>query len=222
MNLLCRIENRITMILLAQQINYFPMMVPLLGVLVPFVIRWIDNLNKHKKARQLIDLVKTRDELSELLLLKREAGGPQNALLIRRMEVMLFDLDKQIRTTGRQYKIQPYILLIAVEIIFFISGMYFGILVWMDKIISGKSHENNVPFLEGIFGSPGARISLLLIYVTFSVYWVIKREVKIQKKYGRKWVFNLVMLAFFNLTFVAVTLLFSLLLSLLDFINPWF
>lgn len=210
------------MILLNQQISYLPVLVPLLGVLVPFIIRWIDNLNKHKKARQLIDLVKTRDELHELLLAKREEGGTHHAMLIRRMEMMLFDLDKQIRTTGRQYKVQPYILLIAGEIIFFISSMYFGILAWMDKIVNGKSYENDLPFLEGIFESAGARILLLLIYVTFSVYWVIKREAKFHKQFGTRYVFNLVMLGYFNLTFVVVTLIFSLLLSLLDFVNPWF
>jgi len=209
-------------LLVAQPINYFPILVPLLGVLVPFVIRWIDNLNKHQKARQLIDLVKTRDELNDLLLIKREAGGSQNALLTKRMEAMLFDLDKQIRTTGRQYKVQPYIILLAGEIIFFISSLFFGIISWMDRIITGKSQEHKLPFLEGIFEAPAARITLLLFYVTFSVYWVIKRESRFQILYGRKWVFNAVMLGYFNLTFLIVTLIFSLLLSILDFINPWF
>ena len=47
--------------------SYLPILVPVLGLLVPFIIRWIENRSRLKQAQHLLQVIKTRDEIDKLI-----------------------------------------------------------------------------------------------------------------------------------------------------------
>ncbi len=194
---------------------------PLLGLLIPLIIRFIEKQNKLQRSRRLIDLLKTRDELKQLLADKVQ-DKTASQIVVKRVNDLIAEIEKEIFAPPRETKIKYYVVLISVEIVTVISGIYFGILVFMNRIIKGRSHENNLPFLEGVFENPVARVMMLVIFVTLSVFLTLRLAHQLEDRAHNKHRFNMMMLLVFNVLFIAITLVSSLLLYLLDFVNPWF
>jgi ABC-type multidrug transport system fused ATPase/permease subunit len=194
---------------------------PLLGLLIPLVIRFVEKQNKLQRSRRLIDLLKTRDELKQLLAEKIE-NQSATQVVVRRVNDLIAEIEKEIFAPPRETKIKYYIVLISIEVVTFISAIYFGILVFMNKVINGKSYESNLPFLEGIFANPVARVMMLMLFVTLSIFLTMRVASHLEPRARNKYRFNFMMLLVFNVLFIAITLASSLLLYLIDFVNPWF
>jgi hypothetical protein len=194
---------------------------PLLGLLIPLIIRFVEKQNKLQRSRRLIDLLKTRDELKQLLAEKIE-NQSATQVVVRRVNDLIAEIEKEIFAPPRETKIKYYIVLISIEVVTFISAIYFGILVFMNKVINGKSYESNLPFLEGVFANPVARVMMLMLFVTLSIFLTMRVASQLEPRARNKYRFNLMMLLVFNVLFIAITLASSLLLYLIDFINPWF
>jgi len=194
---------------------------PLLGLLIPLIIRFVEKQNKLQRSRRLIDLLKTRDELKQLLAEKIE-NQSATQVVVRRVNDLIAEIEKEIFAPPRETKIKYYIVLISIEVVTFISAIYFGILVFMNKVINGKSYESNLPFLEGIFANPVARVMMLMLFVTLSIFLTMRVASQLEPRARNKYRFNLMMLLVFNVLFIAITLASSLLLYLIDFVNPWF
>ena len=61
--------------------SYLPVLVPALGLLVPFLIRWIENRSRLRQAQHLLQVIKTRDEIEKLL-----AEAEKEAILLPEKE----------------------------------------------------------------------------------------------------------------------------------------
>jgi hypothetical protein len=194
---------------------------PLLGLLIPLIIRFVEKQNKLQRSRRLIDLLKTRDELKQLLA---EKINDQTAtqVVVKRVNDLIGEIEREIFAPPRETTIKYYIVLISIEVVTFISAIYFGILVFMNKVINGKSYENRLPFLEGVFANPLARVMMLMLFVTLSIFLTMRIAQTLESQARNKYRFNLMMLLVFNVLFIFIALSSSLLLYLIDFVNPWF
>ncbi|MES2733025.1 MAG: hypothetical protein V4714_14850 [Bacteroidota bacterium] len=194
---------------------------PLLGLLIPIIIRMLEKQNKLQRSRRLIDLLKTREELKQLLAEKIQ-DKTASQVVLKRVNDLVAEIEGEIFAPPRETKVKFYVILISIEIVTIISGIYFGILVFMNRLIRGKSYENNLPFLEGIFSNPVARVMMLMIFVTLSVFFTLMIARRLEDEARNKYRFNLMMLLVFNALFLTISLISSLLLYLIDFVNPWF
>src|SRR3954451_8287396 len=98
---------------------------PLLGLLIPLIIRFIEKQNKLQRSRRLIDLLKTRDELKQLLAEKIQ-DKTASQVVVKRVNDLIAEIEKEIFAPPRETKIKYYVVLISVEIVTVISGIYFG------------------------------------------------------------------------------------------------
>lgn len=194
---------------------------PLLGLLIPLIIRLVEKQNKLQRSRRLIDLLKTRDELKQLLAEKIQ-DQTATQVVVKRVNDLIGEIEREIFAPPRETTIKYYIVLISIEVVTFISAIYFGILVFMNKVINGKSYENNLPFLEGVFANPVARVMMLMLFVTLSIFLTMRIAQKLESRARDKYRFNFMLLLVFNILFIVITLSSSLLLYLIDFVNPWF
>ena len=194
---------------------------PLLGLLIPLIIRFVEKQNKLQRSRRLIDLLKTRDELKQLLAEKIN-DQPATQVVVKRVNDLIGEIEREIFAPPRETTIKYYIVLISIEVVTFISAIYFGILVFMNKVINGKSYENNLPFLEGVFANPVARVMMLMLLVTLSIFLTMRIAQKLESRARNKYRFNLMMLLVFNVLFIVITMSSSLVMYLIDFVNPWF
>ena len=194
---------------------------PLLGLLIPLIIRIVEKQNKLQRSRRLIDLLKTRDELKQLLAEKID-DQTATQVVVKRVNDLIGEIEREIFAPPRETTIKYYIVLISIEVVTFISAIYFGILVFMNKVINGRSYENSLPFLEGVFANPVARVMMLMLFVTLSIFLTMRIAQQLENQARNKYRFNLMMLLVFNVLFIFITLASSLLLYLIDFVNPWF
>jgi hypothetical protein len=199
---------------------YLPVLVPVLGIFVPFIIRWIDNRSRLKKAQHLLQVIKTREELESLI------KNP-DALSVRLQEneeqmisYYCQELEKEI--SGKDaIEFRLYPILISLEIIFFASAAFTGMLGIFKSLIYAQGNET-LPFLEGIFSNPATRIGLLMACLIGSLYFSHGFGQKIRIRQGNNLKTELMIFGIFNGIFLLTILLLGGLLFLLDLIIPWF
>ncbi len=200
--------------------GYLPILVPALGLLVPFIIRWIENRSRLKQAQHLLQVIRTRDEIETIL-----KESDENIIQIQeneeeRLRYYREELEKEIR--GRDaLDIRLYPILISIEIIFFVSAAFTGMLGFFQQLIYAQGNDT-LPFLEGIFSNPATRISLLLFCLSGSLYLSHLSAQRIRMRLGNNIRSELRIFSLFNLYFLSAVLLLGLVLYLLDLIIPWF
>lgn len=191
-----------------------------MGLLVPFIIRWIENRSRLRQAQHLLQVIKTRDEIDKIL---QESQG--SAIEIQeneeeRLRYYRLRLEKEIG--GRDaVGIRLYPVLISIEIIFFVSAVYGGMLDFFKRLIYAQGNQT-LPFLEGIFSVPSVRIGLLVFCLSLSVYFSYLSGQRIRLKSGGSIRNELLIFGIFNLYLLLSLFVLGLLLYLLDMIMPWF
>lgn len=200
--------------------SYLPILVPALGLLVPFILRWIENKSRLNQAQHLLQVIKTRDEIQKLI---EDSEQHQIQLPESEEEQLRFlrqELEKEIR--GRDaLDIRLYPILISIEMIFFISAAFSGFIGFLQQLIYAQGNET-LPFLEGIFSNPGSRIALLLACLSISLYLNHFSARRISMRMGVNVKSELRIFLFFNAYFLLVIFFVGFLLYLLDLIMPWF
>lgn len=200
--------------------SYIPILVPALGLLVPFLIRWIENKSRLKQARHLLDVIQTRDEIAKLL---KDAESEGFTLLDNEESQLRYyekELEKEIRRNDI-IEIRLYPVLISLEIIFFVSALFSGAISFLEKLIYAQGNQT-LPFLEGIFSNSNIRISLLLICLLTSLYLTYSVQKKLILRFGYSKTTELKIFGIFNLFFLICILTLGLVLFILDWIMPWF
>jgi hypothetical protein len=200
--------------------SYIPILVPALGLLVPFLIRWIENKSRLKQARHLLDVIQTRDEIAKLL---KDAESEGFTLLDNEESQLRYyekELEKEIRRNDI-IEIRLYPVLISLEIIFFVSALFSGAISFLEKLIYAQGNQT-LPFLEGIFSNSNIRISLLLICLLTSLYLTHSVQKKLILRFGYSKATELKIFGIFNLFFLSCILTLGLVLFILDWIMPWF
>ena len=201
-------------------INYLPVIVPALGLLVPFVIRWIENKSRLRKARHLLEVISTRDEILNLL-----AGAEEKRIRLLenekvQLEYFARELESEI-TQNHRTEIRIYPIMISLEMIFFISALFSGAVSFLQKLVYAQGNET-LPFLEGIFSNPSIRLSLLIICLIISLYLTYIYQKNLLLRHGISFRTELRIFGVFNLVFAAILLALGLILYLLDLVIPWF
>ncbi len=201
-------------------LNYLPVIVPALGLLVPFVIRWIENKSRLRKARHLLDVIKTRNEISGLLeeAEERDMRLPHNEKV--QLQFYALELEKEISQT-QVTEIRLYPILISLEIIFFVSALFSGALTFLQKLVYAQGNET-LPFLEGIFSNPSIRLVLLIFCLLSSLYLTYMVQKKLVIRLGYSFRTELRIFGIFNLFFAGILLALGMVLYLLDLVIPWF
>jgi hypothetical protein len=92
---------------------------------------------------------------------------------------------------------------------------------YINKVFSGPSYESGLYFLEGIFQTTTARLLLLMVFVSISVFLAIKKAKPYTDKIANSLRRNLTLIALFNLILILVTLAACFLLWALDPIVPY-
>jgi len=200
--------------------SYIPILVPALGLLVPFLIRWIENKSRLKQARHLLDVIQTRDEIAKLL---KDAESEGFTLLDNEESQLRYyekELEKEIRRNDI-IEIRLYPILISLEIVFFVSALFSGAISFLEKLIYAQGNQT-LPFLEGIFSNSNIRISLLLICLLTSLYLTYSVQKKLILRFGYSKTTELKIFGIFNLFFLICILTLGLVLFILDWIMPWF
>ncbi len=200
--------------------SYIPILVPALGLLVPFLIRWIENKSRLKQARHLLDVIQTRDEIAKLL---KDAESEGFTLLDNEESQLRYyekELEKEIRRNDI-IEIRLYPILISLEIVFFVSALFSGAISFLEKLIYAQGNQT-LPFLEGIFSNSNIRISLLLICLLTSLYLTYSVQKKLILRFGYSKTTELKIFGIFNLFFLTCILTLGLVLFILDWIMPWF
>lgn len=200
--------------------SYLPIIVPALGLLVPFIIRWSETKSRLGQARHLLSVIKTREEIQDLL----ERLEKNHIALLENEEAQLRYFEKELEKEIRQKNkldIRLYPILISVEIIFFTSAIFTGTLAFLQRLIYGQGLEN-LPFLEGIFSDYWTRISILLVCLGLSIYMAHGVWKRLVYRWGTTTRVDLVTFGVFNAFFFGMVVLIGVILSLLDFVMPWF
>ena len=200
--------------------SYLPVLVPALGLLVPFLIRWIENRSRLRQAQHLLQVIKTRDEIEKLL-----AEAEKEAILLpeKEEEQLRFyrhALETEIRGID-VLKIRLYPILISLEIIFFASAVFSGFLGIFQQLIYAQGNET-LPFLEGIFSNPGMRLVLLLLCLLAALYLTYLSSMKLSMKPGKTIAREIRIFLVFNGFFFGLLFLLGLMLYLFDLLLPWF
>lgn len=200
--------------------GYLPVLVPALGLLVPFLIRWIENRSRLRQAAHLLEVIRTRDEIARLLGEPEEEnpGIPENEIL--RLRYYHKELEKEI-TRNESFGIRLYPVLVSVEMIFFVSAIFSGAIRFLERLIYAQGNET-LPFLEGIFSDARVRIFLLIACLLLSLFLTHSYQKRIVMRQGISLRSELRAFGAFNLFFLGIILLTGLVLYLLDLIMPWF
>ena len=197
-----------------------PILVPAIGLLVPFFIRWIENKSRLRQARHLLDVIKTKDEIAKLL---SDAQNQGFALMENEESQLRFygkELEKEIKRND-VVDIRLYPILISVEIIFFVSAIFYGAISFLEKLIYAQGNQT-LPFLEGIFSNSNIRILLLMACLLASLFFThsVQKRLLLRNGFSRKT--ELKIFGVFNLFFFLCIFILGLVLFLLDWVMPWF
>ncbi len=200
--------------------NYLPILVPALGLLVPFIIRWIENKSRLRQARHLLDVIKTRDEIEKML----DTAADKNLTLLENEEVQLRYYQKELENEIRKndvIDIRLYPILISIEMIFVVSVIFTGAVSVLQELIYAQGNKT-LPFLEGIFSDSHIRISLLIFCLLISLYMTHGYQKRLLMRQGTSTKTEFRIFLVFNLFFFSMLLGLGLILYALDWLMPWF
>ena len=200
--------------------NYLPILVPALGLMVPFLIRWIENKSRLSQARHLLQVIQTRDEINQML--KRADSSDMHLLENEAVQLRYFqtELEKEIKR-NRSLDIRLYPILISIELVFFISAVFMRAISFLENLIYAQGNQT-LPFLEGIFSNSGIRIGILIFCVGLALYGTHGLQKRIEFRRGSSIKTDLLMFVIFNFVFSCIVLLLGLTLFWLDWVFPWF
>ena len=166
-----------------------------LAVIVPFIIPLIEKKDKLKKTVYLIELIKTRDELSAII--HKSTRDKNSPILVDKLKRNLEEIENDINSTTKRFKINVFLLFISLEIF-----SLFSIL----RNIKIQNSISKIPFLEGIFGSTAVQVVLLLIII-ISAYLVtiyMSKKILTKKRMKKRVYYNIAKIGMFNILIIAI------------------
>ena len=191
---------------------------PFLAVLAPLIVIWIQKRDKLQKTKYFIDLVKSWEELKKIKVELESENAPP--MVLEKVNSLLEEIDGEINNTSDRSNITVFMSFVFLESVI-ISILFTSWSDYFNKIFVGSSVDSGLLFLEGIFRSTTARFALLMVIVSMSIFLTIISTKKLAKNIQKTYTRNLALLATFNAILVAVTVLISLVLTLLDPIIPY-
>lgn len=138
----------------------------LVGLFFPNITRYLQKRNRIENAHRLLELVRGRDDLNQLLKEKKKVKSTP-PYIINQLELKIAGLEKELQKEDRKTPI--YIYLIALEIAFLFSIITTRVSDYLTNLFYGTSGTHGFGFLEGDFGSFYSKGLLFGLMVFLSV-----------------------------------------------------
>lgn len=200
--------------------NQISVFIPALGILMPFVVRWLENRSRLKKARHLIEVIQTREEIDRMLRSYENDRLQLKNHEKRQLEHLKFELEKEIKQQDKS-RYSWFIWLVSLELIFFVSAIFSHTVAFFERLVFEPGHKG-FSFLEGIFSNLWIRLCILLLFLILSFWFSYAYRTQDSLRNQKSLMLDLWAFVIFNAAFAAVLALFGLLLFWLDWLSPWF
>lgn len=184
-----------------------------LAIVAPLLVFWFQKRDRLQRTKDFIEMLKAREELKAVQ--SKQTADPVSPVVAGRIRDMLMDLERELNRSSEKQGISPFIVTVLVGT-FLVSLVFTQLSDYLNKVFLGKSYESGMLFLEGIFQSATSRFLLLMAYVSISLFLTMKTAKPVSDRMTSALKKNVALLLIFNLIFIAVTILISLLLILLD------
>jgi|TARA_B110000977_G_C10803427_1_gene387257 hypothetical protein len=158
----------------------------LIAVFIPLIISRIEKRDKLKKTIYLIELIKTKDELINLI--NRYDENKSSPILFNKLNNNLEEINQEIYKSKKRFRIIGFFTFISLEIL-----ILFYI---MSRFIIGKS---KLGFLEGFLKSELSNVLLLFLIFAFSFFVTFKFINTLKNKIKNPIIFNFTIIIFYNL-----------------------
>jgi len=190
---------------------------PLLTLLVPFA-RSISRRYRIQANTHFCDLLSRRRQAAAQLEDPETAKWPG---LRDRLSRMVRDIDRELTSLERHDDAFRLFVVIAAGELFLFSGAVFSGVWHLRAFIVAKSWKSGIPFFEGVFASPEARIALFMVAVGIAALLMKSLAPRVESRianFARRVVANLVL---FNLLLVVVVGVIFQILVLTDPLSPY-
>jgi hypothetical protein len=201
-------------------INLFSAAFAGLAVLLPFFFKRFEKRDRLSRVTYLINLIKARQELSQLTESARLGAEPKDISI--EASRLLNEVDEEIATPTEIARYGLFIAAAFVEAVLFIGAAFTELSQWYKNLFLGKSFESGFFFLEGVFGYPAARIFLLVVCIILAVVGSLKSVPTLSRHFRSYYSLNLALLGAFNIFLVIIIFVVSAVLAILDpIISIW-
>ena len=195
-------------------LDFFIVFLTGLAVIVPIVIPWLEKRDKLKKTVYLIELIKTKDELTNLI--EQVSQGDHSPILVEKLKKNLEEIENNINSTKNRFQIGGFVIFISIEIFFLFN--------YLSYIIVENSYKTGLHFLEGIFQSPAVRILILLLIIimAFISSMYVSKSLQLKERIRNIYLNNVIMIAIFNILLLGIGLSVYIFLKFSDPFIPWY
>lgn len=176
---------------------------------IPLIISRIEKRDKLKKTIYLIELIKTKDELINLI--NRYDENKSSPILFNKLNNNLEEINQEIYKSKKRFRINGFFTFISLEIL-----ILFYI---MSRFIIGKS---KLGFLEGFLKSELSNVLLLFLIFAFSFFVTFKFINTLKNKIKNPIIFNFTIIIFYNLIlFLTLSFIYFFLAGTDKLTNLW-
>jgi hypothetical protein len=200
-----------------QYIDILLLITSILASGFPIFVFLNSNRTKINRAKRLVELLEYRAKIREL---RQKETEFENAPLIKeKLDTLLLEIDEDFKNRSEK-SVRPnvwlFIVIVSIEIFFAFNTL--------STIILSKSYESGLYFLEGVFKYPSVRIIGLLIIFSTS-FWISFRLInwlKVKFHIVGDIKLSLYLTLFFNVIFLCLGILITIILALSDDYISWF
>ena len=189
-------------------IDIITVFVSIVALFLPFFLSSYDKNSKLRKAIYLKELLKTRDDLNQILV---KTDIKEQQILYEKLEAMLSDINKEINASKTDMSNTVELLLIGLIACFLIFS-------------SQKIHKGAVGINEGVFTIYVYRWLLSIVLMFFSIVFANFFAKKIKKysemKLKKAWYLQYLRIPFFILIYVPAYFIILKILRFLDSYTP--
>ncbi len=165
----------------------------LMAVFIPLIISRIEKRDKLRKTIYLIELIKTKDELINLI--NKYDENKSSPILFNKLNNNLEEINQEIYKSKKRFRIIGFFTFISLEILI--------LFYVMSRFIIGKS---KLPFLEGILKSELSNVILLFSIFAFSFFVTFKFITFFKSKIKNSIIFNFTIIILYNLILILIVI----------------
>lgn len=175
----------------------------LVAVFIPLIISRIEKRDKLKKTIYLIELIKTKDELINLI--NRYDENNSSPILFNKLNNNLEEINQEIYKSKKRFRIIGFFTFISLEILI--------LFYVMSRFIIGKSR---LQFLEGVLKSELSNVILLFLIFAFSFFVTFKFITFFKSKIKNSIIFNFTIIILYNLILFLTVIFICIFLTYTD------
>ncbi len=165
----------------------------LMAVFIPLIISRIEKRDKLRKTIYLIELIKTKDELINLI--NKYDENKSSPILFNKLNNNLEEINQEIYKSKKRFRIIGFFTFISLEILI--------LFYVMSRFIIGKS---KLPFLEGVLKSELSNVILLFSIFAFSFFVTFKFITFFKSKIKNSIIFNFTIIILYNLILILIVI----------------